>query len=253
MLQIVSDLHLEQGVVPIKPKGAHALAVLGDTAEWVRSKEKWQQFVLNMTKEFETLFVVNGNHEFYCKPLTATKAEIEQEQNEFMKSVPQAVLLNNNEVKWRGLTVAGCTLWSHVPDRHVYDVKNAISDYHRIYVADRTTTMKVKDGNEWHASSVQFLTSVIDRNEPTVVLTHHAPLMKNTSAPKYEEEEDRAANFAFASDLSKLMKPNVKTWCYGHTHWSCDFVYNSTRIVSNAYGYVFEQTRFDPSKIIEIL
>jgi hypothetical protein len=49
------------------------------------------------------------------------------------------------------------------------------------------------------------------------------------------------------------MSPRVPLWGFGHTHFSCDFVHNGTRVVSNARGYAHfgERTGFDLDKVVE--
>ena len=65
---------------------------------------------------------------------------------------------------------------------------------------------------------MQFLKEQIEiartDNQVAVVLTHHAPLMKGTSHPRFEGQ---LLTQGFSTDLESLMGSPVAVWCYGHT------------------------------------
>lgn len=85
---------------------------------------------------------------------------------------------------------------------------------------------------------------------PTVVVTHHAPLIRTRPDPPLL----RAIAGAFASDLTDLMgAEKVTLWLYGHTHRAADLEIRGVRIVSNPRGYPNQPVEgFDPNHVIEI-
>jgi hypothetical protein len=73
-----------------------------------------------------------------------------------------------------------------------------------------------------------------ETKKPLIVLSHHAPLTMNTSNPAYEGDP---LSCTHSTDLSALMKPCVKLWAFGHTHWRTDYMFRGVRIYSNPRGY----------------
>eukprot|EP01128_Nolandella_sp_AFSM9_P012380 TRINITY_DN9220_c0_g1_i1.p1 TRINITY_DN9220_c0_g1~~TRINITY_DN9220_c0_g1_i1.p1 ORF type:complete len:147 (+),score=21.82 TRINITY_DN9220_c0_g1_i1:287-727(+) len=123
-----------------------------------------------------------------------------------------------------------------------------LNDYRKIKIkekgADEPRLITVKDTNHWHAKDVRFIEKQVqlakERKEVAVVLTHHGPSFQGTSDPQYL---GRGTNTAFCTDLSHLMNPRVRVWGFGHTHWSCDELVKSTRVVSNQLGYLLMEHR----------
>lgn len=76
--------------------------------------------------------------------------------------------------------------------------------------------------------------------QPTVVVTHHAPV-RAASAP---EHEGSALEPAFVSDLEGVIgKYEPAAWVWGHTHHSVDFHIGETRCISAQRGYIDEDPR----------
>jgi Icc-related predicted phosphoesterase len=67
-----------------------------------------------------------------------------------------------------------------------------------------------------------------------VCVTHHPPsydcIIDANKKQKYIS--------LYASALDDLLiKDNIHTWIYGHTHYNCDFTHkNGTRVISNQLG-----------------
>lgn len=150
------------------------------------------------------------------------------------------------------LTLLGCTLWSNVPPPHQQEVATLLKDLREPHgIWDRS----VLDHNADHASDLSWLNrciSDIEQNEPereVMVLTHHSPTIDGRANSKRFPPE-RAMNSAFRTDLSGekcWTSPMVKVWCFGHTHFSCQFVDKGAEgdertklVVSNQKGYAYE-------------
>jgi len=232
----------------------------------VNSNEK--EFLDYITGKWEHIFMINGNHEFYVhhqhgeEPATMNK--LLAIQKDFLTGYPNVHLLENEVIDYAGVRIIGSTLWSYVPEAARPDVRMFIRDYSAIFVP-RTGTdtsgvrfITTTETNALHEKAVRYIheeLAIAAREHKTVlVMTHHAPLMRGTSDPAYENVKGRAINHAFATDLSALIKPPVHTWVFGHTHWTADFRFGETRILANprGYGNTSSECRYDPKKIVEL-
>ena len=81
-LQIVSDLHLEFNDVTVNNAGADILCLAGDISlakDLVKDTpkgEKFRQFFNHVSKEFDTVLYIMGNHEHYSGRWNNTAANI---------------------------------------------------------------------------------------------------------------------------------------------------------------------------------
>lgn len=73
---------------------------------------------------------------------------------------------------------------------------------------------------------------------PVVLVTHFVPSVYGVA----EEYRSDPITAAFASDLTWVLEkfPNVRLWCFGHTHRPFDFIYKQCRFVCNPFGYFNE-------------
>ena len=85
-----------------------------------------------------------------------------------------------------------------------------------------------------------------DKNE-VIVVSHHAPLITGICHPRYLPKDkktgklDRCAygNYAFSSDLERLLGDPIVAWIFGHTHYRVQYQHPSgTIIAQNHLGYV---------------
>jgi len=245
-MQIASDLHLEFQSHPldnwrtILEPSAPYLALVGDICE-LQHDTLWLEFLKCLSPHWKHIFIVNGNHEFYSHSPGMDMQTLLDNQRDMVSTLENVTILENTVVELKEFTVIGTTLWSYVPTKARQAVSNFLNDYRLISVKGETKTshpISVTDTNNLHENAVRFLHKEITSRptEKLLVLTHHAPLTKGTSAPQYELP-GRLINHGFSTDLSALMKPQVKTWVFGHTHHACDFYRDKTRIVSNPLGY----------------
>lgn len=127
-----------------------------------------------------------------------------------------------------------------------------MNDYKKIKIQHNMTmseevNLTTNDTNKWFEEQLQFIERQLDivkkqENKRAIVVTHHAPLTKGVSDPKYENstnEWTRQLNMAFGTDLSHLMGPPVIAWFFGHTHFSSRQCCRNTIVASNQLGYLF--------------
>ncbi|KAK7525487.1 Metallo-dependent phosphatase-like protein [Phyllosticta citriasiana] len=276
--QIVSDLHLEVGQQYSSfdiPASAPHLILAGDIGR-LKDYDAYLGFLQRVTEQFETVFLVLGNHEFYGITF-GEGIELAQQLEQEPRLQRKLVLLHRrahrvSSARSSSITVLGCTLWSAIPDDARQAVAGAVSDLSKIQ------DWSVDRHNEAHGADVAWLKSEVesvseeDDSALLLVVTHHAPCVQLTSSPRHVGNPWTPA---FATDLLGSAAGGgggaecwdaVRVWVFGHTHYSTNSKVNGTRVVSNQRGYVLpglvrmkdgedgsgKNHQFDVSKTIRI-
>ena len=220
------------------------------------------QLCVNVARQvFQYVLVIPGNHEYYG----ASRRRVDSKIDEICAACPTRNLINLNcrSFDLEGYRFLGCTLWSFVPPENEAAVMRSLNDYRLIKDDETGQLITTATTNRWHFEQKGWLAHEIAgiREEMTkcqstcdkgvVVLTHHAPSTRGTSAPRFEGS---ACNCAFSTDLHSLMGPPVKVWAFGHTHFSSDQMINGTRVVSNQLGYcrMQEPAGFQPNFVLHV-
>jgi predicted phosphodiesterase len=248
-LHVVSDLHVEFGAVELPAVEADVVVLAGDVGlgtAGVRLARRWSD-------GRPTLFVA-GNHEYYRHALPALTDELRA-----AAAGSDVHVLENDEVVLHGVRFLGCTLWSDFlaagpeeMERSMAVCARLLNDYELVTWSVRGRTLRPEDTVALHRASRRWLAERLGARHdgPTVVITHHAPLVRVLPPePVY-----RALLGAFASDLTELMGGDrVDVWIYGHTHRVADLTVEGTRVVSNPRGYPHEPVEgFDPTLVVEV-
>lgn len=263
--QVLSDLHLEINEQYLSfeiPVCAKHLILAGDVERLV-DYDHYRGFLRKQTDRFELVFLILGNHEFYYDTFAAGLQKARQlEQEPSLNG--RLILLHRGRYDIPGsrVTILGCTLWSKVPDKARDIVSSKIQDFKKIQ--DWT----VDDHNGSHQSDLAWLLSEIEsiqsknktqnRKRSILVVTHHAPSLQNTSSPQHANSPWSSA---FATDiLSQISKSSgIKSWVFGHTHYTSEIKNQGIRVVSNQLGYVLpwndskgSKDGFDVGKVIHV-
>jgi predicted phosphodiesterase len=85
-------------------------------------------------------------------------------------------------------------------------------------------------------------------HSPKVIISHHVPharFLKWTADPVWNMLNGSFLN----SQLTSCVTPDVKVWCYGHTHFRNDALVSDVRYVNNARGYPHENGSWQPVEI----
>lgn len=244
--QILSDLHLEVGQQYGSfniPPAAPYLILAGDIGRLI-DYDAYLGFLATQTTNFDKIFLVLGNHEFYGFSFTAGLEQARKLEQEPVLS-GKLVLLHQKrfDIPNSKTTILGCTLWSNIPEEAREIVRIKVKDFEKI---DGWT---VDTHNAAHESDLLWLRAQTEQlqqenkskakgwsNRDIMVITHHAPSMQDTSSPK---NVDNPWSSAFASDLLDGMDwGDVKVWVFGHTHFSTEFWRNGIRVLSIQRGYV---------------
>lgn len=256
--QLLSDIHLEMTRSYPKPQVlAPNLILAGDIGKL--ESNIWRQFINFCSANWEKVFYVFGNHEFYHsnKTLLQLKTEYAQYFNQFSN----IHLLDNSSYSFDGLDIYGFVGWTKSPFATQRLAQESINDYN--YIADdkgnlitpKYVTRLAQDGIEKFKS---WLGSRAN-STPILVITHFPPICENTSNPIYLAEPRIVNQYFSWENLIKsdaIVHNQIHTWISGHTHWSYDFINSETgiRYVSNQIGYRSEitESRFNPDLVIEI-
>jgi predicted phosphodiesterase len=248
-LQVLSDLHVEFAPFEPAPLDADAIVLAGDTALGTKGVDLARRWFGGRP----VLFVA-GNHEYYRHALPRLTDELRA-----AAAGSDVHVLENDELLLGGVRFLGCTLWSDFMaagpgelDRSMAVCGRLLNDYEVIAHSGDGRTLRPQDTRALHLASRRWLAEriAVPHDGPTVVITHHAPLVR----VRPSEPIERALLGAFASDLSPLMAAErVALWIYGHTHRAADFQVDGTRLLSNPRGYPHQPvTAFDAMRVVEV-
>jgi Calcineurin-like phosphoesterase len=252
VLNILSDLHLSQGLLKIPENDADLVILAGDIG---RPKE-----AVSWASGFaKPVLYVPGNHEFYGGSIAGTVSELKR-----LCSGTNIHVLDNEELIVGGARFLGATLWTDFNlfgegEQRAAAMREArafMRDFSRIRAVEAAEAMFTPADSaalfKIHAGWLE--TKLAERYPgPTVVITHHAPSPRSIH-PRFS---DSRLNACFVSDAEHLVDGGrARLWVHGHTHDSFDYFLNGTRVVCNPRGYardtVNENPLFDPNFMAEI-
>lgn len=250
-LQFLSDIHLEflkkENIPKLTPVAPY-LALLGDIGN--PFQENYKLFIDTVSKQFEHVFVISGNHEYYQLDEDFQNMEnIDKQIEQITKEYKNVHYLNNKIYELGNIIILGSTLWTHTPDYMKKKVTLSMNDYRYIFQDDELITTDMT--NKWNDEAVIWLMEQIKKfaDKDIIILTHHGPSYEMLN-PIYEGD---TLNCAFANKLDKMIQPPIKAWLSGHTHGCVDKKINSVMCMSNCLGYEDEFVKgFDPEKCVEI-
>lgn len=249
-IQICSDLHLEFNKNrnwlrenPLIPKG-DILIIAGDTFYLDRNFSELV-FLQQASKDFEQVYLLPGNHEYYggYDVSTALKPVFE-------KIFDNVSLVNNQTIEIDNILLIFSTLWSKI-EHNIPAIVKFMTDFHRIqFQGEKFTTDQF---NQLHEVAFDFLSNEVKKEGKKVVITHHLPSKECNS----EEFKGSPLNDAFCVDKTNfILHHDIDFWIYGHSHRNLsDFKIGDTMMVTNQLGYVNwkEHKYFSTEKIIEIV
>lgn len=249
-VHVLSDLHIgAREQFPLAHTDADVIVLAGDIApgtrgiDWVRERG-----------DGRPVLYVAGNHEFYGHALPSLIDKLRGAADGSHVRV-----LENDEALVDGVRFLGCTLWSDFdfdgPERREESMRlceKLVNDYEQITFGPGGRALAARDTRMLHISSREWLGTRLEQpfDGPTVVVTHHAPLIR--TRPPLPELRSLAG--AFASDVTELMGGDrVALWIFGHTHRTADLELRGTRVVSNPRGYAHQLVAgFDPACVVGV-
>ena len=251
-IQYCSDLHLEftQNTQflrenPVESVG-DILILAGDIIYWGKKHFKhW--FFDYVADNFEAVYYIPGNHEFY------TGKDVQILETPVYERIRENVLFVNNKVfNIEGIDFFFTTFWSHIPESASLIIEQRINDFYKIKY--HGINLRSADFNRLHEESLKFLNLELKRSTASrkIVITHHVP----TDLCNPEQFKNSTINPAFVSEHAKLISTtNIDYWIYGHHHVNMPVTeINGTKLLTNQLGYVHlnEHHAFRYNAIIEI-
>lgn len=251
-LNILSDLHLSRGLIPVPRTEADVVVLAGDLAR--------PEPAIDWARGFSCpVLYVPGNHEFYGSTLPDTVALLKR-----LAAGSNIHVLDCEAIVVQGVRFLGATLWTDFmldgagPEREQVMAKTAevMRDFTVIESSENPgTSFTPQESARVFTRHRDWLAHQLDDTfaGPTVVITHHAPALDSIH-PRYAGSP---LSNAFASNLEALMgAARVALWIHGHTHDSFDYRVRGTRVFANPRGYfkdgANENARFDPERVLEI-
>ncbi len=255
-IQYCSDLHFEFAEnihflthYPIKPLG-EILILAGDITNlsYFKTRNVEKLFFKQLSKQFEKVFWICGNHEFY------RSWDVSILDKPLRLNVTKNIhLVNNFTTIYRGIRLVFTTLWSHINELEGLYIEKNMSDFQLINYQGRKLTTGIYT-QRLHNPSVDFLVNTLpsESDIPTVVVSHHLPSLSCVH-PKHKGS---MLEQGFASNLDALILEKQPTyWIYGHSHAHIpSFKIGSTTLLTNQLGYCKygEHGSFDEALFFEI-
>ncbi len=256
-IALASDLHFEfhrKNWLPEIASNCDVIVLAGDIAVG----ENVPKVVRNIAHHHPQSYIVliAGNHEFYKRNLG--------KQIEFLRETfvadEQIHFLENDRVAINGFDFLGCTLWTGFDLYGADQVLKAMNeaafaiadftliktgaDYKRFLPLD--AALRFNESRLWLKTELQNVVP-----DKTIVVSHFPPCANAQN--KFFDKTLLTAYFqANCDELINQYQPAL--WCYGHNHFSDDFLLGRTRVVSNQLGYPKERfpSGYQPNKLIEL-
>jgi len=283
--QVFSDLHLEnysnhtfKCFEPITP----ILFLAGDIGHI--EEDLYKKFMDYVSENWEYVYVVLGNHEFYNDYYADTEYKYSYEElfdmyEDFFLEYSNIVLvtegneykINDNYTDGEDIYIIGgtgfpkleCSDDSLIVGYHDYDhfYKQIFNDFRCIW-QDKDKKMTIKYFNELADMSKTLLLESIQelskQKDKKVILFTHFPygLQSLTSSSKYHNDSElKKAYFCnnITETINKIIVDNVNILIAGHTHYSYNFTYNNNKYISNQMGYSSDRDScFDEKEVYVI-
>jgi predicted phosphohydrolase len=230
-LQYFSDLHLERHnnlkFMSLIKTVAPVLILAGDIGD--PNKSLYKDFLKIISKNYDKIFLISGNHEYYNKTIEETDNKI----NEICNSLKNVCYLNNTIENYNGYQFVGTTLWTKLNNEKII-TRDLIN------IKDLTK----EKYNLLHKKSYDFIDNSI-QNKKSIVITHHVPSYNfiDKSYLHHHNYHD-----IFYSNSDKLIRKPIVTWIYGHTHKPYNGLYNNVKMRCNPIGYPEENFNMNFNK-----
>ena len=248
-LNVLSDLHLSQGELPVPGNDADLVILAGDLARPARAMA-WASRIP------KPVLYVPGNHEFYGGSIEGTVAELKR-----LCAGTRIRVLDCEEVVLGGVRFLGATLWTDfrlggagvARDAAMREAGRFMRDFSVVRIGGAPFTPQAS-AELFHEHAAWLEKRLAEpHGGPTVVITHHAPSPRSIH-PRFAGSP---LNACFVSDAERLIdERRVRLWIHGHTHDSFDYRVAGTRVVCNARGYakdgINENPLFDANLSLEI-
>lgn len=251
--QVFSDIHLElltPTALPRIPPRAKYLFLAGDIGGI--KNENYTKFLDYCSANWEKVFYVFGNHEFYNRHSIETVIEKTQE---IINTYPNIHLLNNSHVELDGYIIYGFIGWTKSIFPTTRQAKEYLNDYKYISTREGPLTIARQDelANTGTQLFKEFITNQTE-NKPIIVLTHFPPIQYSKYIGRRNSSDSLLQDYYGWPNLlekKQINSENIICWISGHTHEAYDIIQSGIRYINNPIRYLGEHTGFtsDPYSI----
>jgi predicted phosphohydrolase len=176
--QVASDLHLEfygknPQVCELIPSAPY-LILAGDIG--YPFQPHYQNYLTKVSTQYQKVFIISGNHEYYCPNEPHTMSEIDAKITQICQSLPNVFYLNNQSIIVDEIRLIATTLWTDISEESKDILEMSMNDYQCIYT-DHGKLVTTEDTNALHNQNVTWLASELAKypKDTIVVITHHLP------------------------------------------------------------------------------
>lgn len=241
-LQYISDLHLNfndpdkvcKSIIPV----AKYLAICGDVGD--PRKQYYRNLLNQVSKKFEKVFLVAGNHEMYHECITDTHTYLEwlcsQYSNIIYLNDSFHTIVNTDGSK---LNIYGTIMWSNVTDGAFRNIMYL--DSHKKHIA------LASDIRNLHKISLKKLEHYLDTNKTDTILLTHFPIKSEMNGDIITPQSS-----FYTTDLPHLLRPPIKAVISGHVHTNLKKEFNKIPYNTNCVGYSHERITYNGSAILNI-
>ncbi len=238
-IALASDLHWEQPdfhlslIDPTNLALADVVVLAGDVCGSPMQLRQVLAFIRDKTAA--PVVLVLGNHEWYYHSFPADLDQYRKAAD----SQPDVHLLEKENWHYRGVRFLGCTLWSDfAKGKHRFASEQQISDFKVILDSETKRPILADRLLQDHRTALSWLEGQFRSDEPTIVISHHAPSFLSES-PLYAHSPFSGA---FCSNLEEQIdRWQPVLWLHGHLHDKVDYRIGTTRVLSNPWGYPGEK------------
>lgn len=243
-IQIASDLHFDHtmdfgsamlSAFEETAKEVDVLVLAGDVIPLVRHPHTDRIFK-RLTSAYPQVVFVPGNHDYYGTSPEATHEKISKLESLYSN----LHVLNRGNVVINNQRFFGASLW--FPQEENSRLRRNLNDFSQI---SRFTPWVY----EQHKRDLDFIRNHARADD--IVITHHLPHSRSID-PRFKYSDLNC--FFHAADCDAVLKAvRPGLWIHGHTHSTCDYQIDKTRVIANPCGYPGERgSNFNPALIIEV-
>lgn len=256
-VKLVSDLHLEflKNSSQLPNLGSGEILILGGDILCSRHLTKngelkriYDEFLKTCSDNFETVFYIAGNHEFYGDQYQNTLKVLKE--NLF----DNFIFMDNGVHEIDNWVFIGSTLWTgfrNADPMIMLSAQLTMNDYHTIRFGDNYRKLSPNDILSIHNESKNYIMDQLNKYENTNksvwVLTHHGP-SNQSICDRYKGMSEMNAFYVNNFDGMIMANPHIKFWSHGHVHSSHNYMIGECNVISNPRGYIHEQNpHFNPN------
>lgn len=243
-IHVISDLHLPFRDYHPPEIDCDVVVLAGD----IHIKARGVEWASRAFPNQQVIYVC-GNHEYYNGHLQHTLAKMHAASNDHVKVLEQEVATVS------GVRFLCATAWTDYKATGMeLAAKNkaidSMNDFRRIR-CENYRRSRIKDFQDIALQTKSWLKAQLQEefDGPTVVVTHHAPLLKSV-------EKNPAISPAlypcYANAWDDLFTYQPALWIHGHSHAAVNYMHGKTRVLCNPRGYPGQITGYDEELIVSV-